>query len=88
MGATHQSEHVTAMELRRALIGTLKELAPAGGGRSVPTNLFCDALTELIVDLLTAVQPRTDDEIERLTALFHDKLEAAMAERDSAVGHA
>jgi hypothetical protein len=33
-------------------------------------------------------QPATADEIERLTALFHDKLAAALAERDGTVGHA
>jgi hypothetical protein len=32
--------------------------------------------------------PATAEEIDRLTTLFHDKLAAAMADRDAADGHA
>ena len=80
-------EFVTAPELRRALIGALGELAPAGGGREVQTNTFCDALTQLIADLLAA-QLATEGEVERLTAMFHDRLTAAMAEHAGVIGHA
>ena len=82
------SELVSAVELRQALLGTLETLAPRGSARSVPFNVACDGMVELIADLLGAAQPATAQELERLTALFHDKLEAAMAARDGVVGHA
>ena len=81
MDATHQSEHVTAPELRAALIATLEQLAPRGGGRSVPCNLFCDGLIDLMADILTASQPTTAEEIERLVELFRSRLEAALPHR-------
>jgi hypothetical protein len=60
-------ELVTAIELRRALIGTLEQLAPCGSARSVPCNIFCDRLVQLIADILAATQPGTAEEIDRLT---------------------
>lgn len=79
-------ELVTAPELRRALIGTIETLAPRGSARSVPCNVFADTLVAILADTLAATG--TADETERLVELFRDKLEAALAQRDAAVGHA
>ena len=81
------SEYVTAPELHRALRATLAQLAPTGGNRSITCNLFCDVLITLLANLLTSAQPGTENEIERLTMLFRDKLAAAMAERHHPAKH-
>lgn len=60
-----------------------------GGPRSVPVNIFCDVLTDLIAGLLIASPepPMTAAEIERLGRLFTDKLTAAIGQQIT-VGHA
>ena len=40
MGATHQSEHVTAVELRQALFGTIETLALRGSARRNSSGTF------------------------------------------------
>jgi hypothetical protein len=49
------SEQVTAIELRRALMGTLESLAPRGSARSIANNLFCDTLVDLMADMLAFI---------------------------------
>lgn len=75
--------------LQPALLKAIERLAPAGGPRSVPVNIFCDVLTDLIAGLLIASPepPMTAAEIERLGRLFTDKLTAAIGQQIT-VGHA
>ena len=42
----------------------------------------------MLADLLAAVEPHSDEELDRLTVLFHDKLLGAFSQRDGPVGHA
>jgi hypothetical protein len=79
-------EHVTSDELRAALTEALRRLAPEGGPREIEFNAYCDCLLGLLADFLAA-RPETPEEIERLVALFRDKLASAMARR-GCVGHA
>jgi hypothetical protein len=65
----------------------LARLAPVGGERSIGVNTICDCLVEMLADLLAAVEP-SDDEVDRLTVLFHNKLLDAVSLRDGPVGHA
>jgi hypothetical protein len=66
----------------------METLAPIGGERSVGVNTFCDCLVGMLADLLVAIEPRSDQELDRLTELFHHKLQEAMSLRDGPVGHA
>ena len=75
--------------LHDAMLREIARLAPAGTDRALPVNAVCDAMITLLAELLTATQPDLPAaEIERLTVLFHDQLEAAIAERSGPVGHA
>ena len=71
--------------LEPALLKAVEQLAPVGSNRSVPINIFCDCLTELIADLLVEAPTttRVEAEIERLTTVFRAKLLASMG-----LGHA
>ena len=77
---------VTPDDLRRALLGSLANVAPLGGERSVPTNFFCNSLIDVLVDMLVGTE--LPAETERLVDLFRAKLMAAMRERYGACGHA
>jgi hypothetical protein len=77
---------VTSNELRAALTAALGRLAPEGGPREIEFNVACDCLVAMLADFLAA-RPETPEEIERLTALFRDKLASALARRGVA-GHA
>ena len=83
---------VPADELRKELLNVLKELAPLGGDREVRLNTYCDCLVGLLADFLAA-SGRTSAEVDGLTAVFHQRLTAAMAnaamsKRDGVAGHA
>jgi hypothetical protein len=73
------AEELTAA-LTPVLLATLGQLAPLGGTRTVPVNVFANVLTELIADLLVAAPTTTttEQEIERLCNVFRAKLTHAM----------
>jgi hypothetical protein len=90
--STHEligSDELSAA-LQPALLSAIGHLAPVGSNRSVPINVFCDCLTDLMAGLLIASPepPETLAEIERLSWLFSDKLTAAVGLQQQPVGHA
>src|SRR5260370_37516229 len=61
--------------LQPALLKAIERLAPLGSNRSVPVNVFCDVMIDMIATLLTVtVRPDTPAEIERLAGVFREKL--------------
>lgn len=81
MSPMRPHELVSAIELRRALIGAIETLAPIGSARSVPFNVFCDELVDLLADMLAASPPITAEEVERLCGLFRTRLVEAVTVR-------
>lgn len=82
---------VSTIELRRALLDTIEELAPIGSGRTIGTNDFCDTAVSLIAGTLVASHTVTAAEVERLSRLFRARLVELMTDtRDDATkcGHA
>lgn len=75
--------------LHDARLTAIARVAPTGTGRTLPVNAVADALVTLLPEILIATQPGLPaEEIERLTALFQQRLEEAFAERAGPVGHA
>jgi hypothetical protein len=70
-------------EIAAALhVALLREIATLEGA-------ICAALVTLIAGILVTSQPTLPaEEVERLTALFHERLERAVAECAGAAGHA
>jgi hypothetical protein len=84
-----------ADRLHDVLLKEVARMAPTGGGRTVPISTLCDALVTLLASFLIASQPAMPpdpQEIERLTKLFRQRLEEALAERadrsGGPIGHA
>ncbi len=72
-------------EIATALRRALRSLAPAGGTRELHYNAASDAMVGVLAELLAAA-PNAPAEIERLTALFRERLTEAVAERVAARG--
>ena len=70
------SEAELAEALQRALFCVSEEL---GGDRAISADVYCDCLVGLFI--AASPQPESPDELERLVALFRDKLTAALARR-------
>ena len=72
--------------LRTAIMQAVKQIAPAGGQRSVSLHAMCDCLVELIADIL-AGSPRGFDQedLNELAVVFHRKLEEAIRKRQESI---
>jgi hypothetical protein len=63
-----------AQALQPALLKAIERLAPIGNHRSVPVNVFCDVMIDMMATLLTVtVRPDTPAEIERLAGVLREK---------------
>ena len=75
--------------LQDAMVQAFARMAPTGSDRTLPVNATCTALVGLLAEVLIGTQPALPaDEVERLTALFQERLAEAFAERAKAFGHA
>ena len=57
-------------------------------GRLRRLLLLAACLVVMLADLLAAADLASEEELDRLTALFSDKLREAVSRRDGPVGHA
>ena len=71
-----------AATIERALRAALAKLAPVGGPTRLHVNSAAGALVALLGDLLAGTRPGPD-EVERLVALFRERLVAGLAERSA-----
>ena len=73
MGALTFREQLTITIINPAVIGLL---------------LLAACLVVMLADLLAAADLASEEELDRLTALFSDRLREAVSRRDGPVGHA